>query len=186
MTRPTKWKIGWRRGKNHTSPVTLGERHKDITQIIFIWFTKSFCHQSNYENKNKWMNLLQDTKLLVMPQLAPSFVSQLTSKTTETSFFVVLAEVWLVVPSHRRPDVVRSPDGPFAPHTATSSAPCSSVLFLIKLTVVIETLVNLVISLTQLLLQQTNAKLNESLKIKIMEREGNNLQSILDHLILSQ
>ena len=45
----------------------------------------------------------------------------LTSKAAEPSFFVVLADIGLVVPSHRGPQVLRSTDGSFSERVGEGS-----------------------------------------------------------------
>ena len=37
MTRLSKLKISWRRRKQYTSPVTLGERHNEVVRYIYIY-----------------------------------------------------------------------------------------------------------------------------------------------------
>lgn len=71
----------------------------------------------------------------------------LTSKATKPSFLVVLAQVWLVIPSHSGSEMVRSSHWALA-HSSTCCIALGSIFLLKKLCVVVQPSVDFIISLT--------------------------------------
>ena len=85
-------------------------------------------------------------------------IMNITSKTAKASFFVVLAEIWLVVPSNCCSDVGRGSHGTFT-HIGRSSVSLGRVLLLVILGIICHTTINFVISFSfQFLLNCNNNK----------------------------